>query len=124
MWSSTTIIGGKLVFVTSFFHPIYAHLAKIELEREGMYVFLMDEYLMSHIPRFGAALGGVKLLVPQDQSKLARKIMGKEHLGQGVWLRNAASDGKPLIRKLVIAYVVLQLVSLVSVLGWMVSDLW
>src|SRR5260370_31046062 len=61
----------KLVTVGGFATPFEARVAKNRLEAEAIPVFLGDEESVGNIWHLGLALGGVKLLVPDDHIQKA-----------------------------------------------------
>ena len=90
-----------LISIASYYHSIYANLAKASLEAAGIYVYLMDENLTNCAPATGVALGGIKLFVPISQEKEARKLLGKDGMHSGVWMRNALPGRNRLARSLI-----------------------
>jgi hypothetical protein len=52
-----------------------AQFLKSVLEADGIGVWLPDEHTLAVGPHLGAALGGVRLLVPEDDAERAREIL-------------------------------------------------
>ncbi|MBC7092559.1 DUF2007 domain-containing protein [Candidatus Bipolaricaulota bacterium] len=69
---------GRMVIVASFGRPVDAHLARMELEAEGIQAFILDEHAISANPFYAPALGGVKVAVREEDAARARAILGKE----------------------------------------------
>ena len=65
----------KLVTVARFATPFEARVAKNRLEAEGIPVFLGDEESVGNLWHLGLALGGVKLLVPDDHIQKAMDLL-------------------------------------------------
>ena len=66
---------GEMVVVAAFGRPIDAHLAKAQLEADGIQAFLLDEQAISVNPFYAPALGGVKLVVRAEDAARAREIL-------------------------------------------------
>lgn len=58
-----------------FVYPQDAYLAKALLESEGIDVFLQDEMTIQVFNFYSNALGGVKMLVPNNQAEKARELL-------------------------------------------------
>jgi hypothetical protein len=65
----------KLVTVAEFATPIEARLAKNRLEAAGIPTFLGDEETVGNLWHLGLALGGVKLLVADDDIQRAMDVL-------------------------------------------------
>ena len=111
----------RLILITSYYHSLYANLAKSSLEAAGIYVFLMDENLTNCAPATGVALGGIKLFVPVSEEARARNLLGKDRMHNGVWMRNALPGGRPVIRGFVILYALFNAGVIVYFFGDMVG---
>jgi hypothetical protein len=68
----------KIATLATFGSVGEAHLAKNLLESEGVKCFLADEASVDTLWYVGSALGGVKLMVPQDQVERAERILDHE----------------------------------------------
>jgi hypothetical protein len=64
-----------LVCVARFFDSATAHIARSVLDSEGLFACLDTEATNTMLPHFGTALGGVKLLVMEDQADKAKAIL-------------------------------------------------
>jgi Putative prokaryotic signal transducing protein len=65
----------KLITVATFPTPFEAQLAKNRLEAEGIPSYLGDEETAGNLWHLGLALGGVKLLVPDDHLSKAFDLL-------------------------------------------------
>lgn len=68
----------RWVTVASFSIPTQAHLARLRLENADVDCFLLDENLVSTNWLLSAAIGGIKLQVPEDQAERAREVLGAD----------------------------------------------
>lgn len=64
-----------LVCVARFFDGATAHIARGVLDAEGIFACLDTEATNTMLPHFGTALGGVKLLVMEDQADKAKALL-------------------------------------------------
>jgi hypothetical protein len=64
----------KLVVVGKYPRPEAAHVARLQLEQEGLLVFVQDEDEWLRDAFW--PVGGVKVLVPEDQVEAAKRILG------------------------------------------------
>jgi hypothetical protein len=64
-----------LVTIERFATPFEASMAKNRLEAEGIPAFLADEQTVGNLWQMGPALGGVKLLVPDDCIQKAMDVL-------------------------------------------------
>ncbi len=69
----------------TFEYSSEAQVAKTKLEAEGLQVMLMDEKTIDSDPLISQAIGGVKLLVHNDDLTGAKRIYSR--------IRNYAKDG-------------------------------
>lgn len=67
-----------LVILTTFNHPNDAYVLKSRLEAEGIWTFLTNENLINTNWFYSFALGGVKLLVKEDDAERAAEILHQE----------------------------------------------
>lgn len=82
----------RLVQLTSFGNVEEAHLAKNALEAEGIRVFLDGEASGVNLWHLGVAIGGIKLLVPEEEIPRAHRVLeGEEEEG----VPPPASEGGP-----------------------------
>jgi hypothetical protein len=65
----------RLVTVATFWYPAQAHLAKARLEGAGIPCRLANEHTVNVHGGYSPALGGVKLLVPEDAVRAARAAL-------------------------------------------------
>lgn len=63
------------VTVASFSQPFEAHLAKTQLEADGITCVVSDEYLIRVDWLLSNAVGGVKLMVPVWEAERAKDIL-------------------------------------------------
>jgi len=70
-----TSMSKHLVTVERFATPFEANMAKNRLEAEGIPAFLADEQTVGNLWHMGGALGGVKLLVPDDYIQKAMDVL-------------------------------------------------
>jgi hypothetical protein len=68
----------RLVNLTSFGSVEEAHMAKNALEAEGLHAFLDGETSVGNLWHLGAAMGGVKLMVPEDEIARAQEILDRD----------------------------------------------
>jgi len=66
---------GKLVVIKTFLQIIDVHLARGKLESEGIECFIEDENIISANPLYALAVGGVKLLVKDQDVVLAKQLL-------------------------------------------------
>jgi hypothetical protein len=71
-----TPMSDRLVKLTSFGTVEEAHLAKNALEAEGIQAFLDGEATAGNLWHIGGAIGGIKLLVPEDEIPRAQRVLG------------------------------------------------
>jgi hypothetical protein len=65
------------VSIQTFLYPQDAYIVKGLLESEGIDAFLKDEMTTQVFNFYSNAIGGVKLLVPEEQADKAREILKK-----------------------------------------------
>jgi Putative prokaryotic signal transducing protein len=63
------------ITVASFSRPVEAHLARTQLEADGITCVVSDEYLVRVDWLLSNAVGGVKLMVPVGEAERARDIL-------------------------------------------------
>lgn len=110
--------------IIAFTYPHEAHLAKSKLESEGIEVILKDELTTQVNNFYSNAIGGVKLLVKNENLDLAKKILTEGdflHTTEqkpGAFLSwfNSFSSKLPLIGNTVIEFRLLAVVAFVAVL--------
>ena len=66
---------GPWVTVATFWHPTEAHLARLKLESEGIDCFLSDENIVTTYWLYANAVGGVKLLVREQDAPRAAELL-------------------------------------------------
>jgi len=64
-----------LVVVRSYTHVHEAHLAKSVLEASGIEAFIVNEHLVSMAWTYSNAVGGVKVVVPEERADEAVQIL-------------------------------------------------
>jgi hypothetical protein len=64
--------------IACFGNPIDAYLLRIELENQGIEVFLADEHLVSIQPLYSYAIGGVKVRVRSEEMEKTISILNKQ----------------------------------------------
>ncbi|MEF8792945.1 DUF4870 domain-containing protein [Thiohalorhabdus sp.] len=80
-----------MITVASFENQADAHIAKGRLEAEGLSPVLGDSHLVQTDWLYSAALGGIKLQVPEMEAERARQLIDQDHsaelegLDQGHW---------------------------------------
>lgn len=67
--------GEDLVTIAAFSYPIEAHLARTMLEREGIRVFVADEYTVTVNWLYSNLVGGVKLQVRESDRAAAVEVL-------------------------------------------------
>ena len=63
------------ITVASFSRPMEAHLARTQLEADGITCVVSDEYLVRVDWLLSNAIGGVKLMVPVWEAERAKEIL-------------------------------------------------
>jgi hypothetical protein len=67
-------MNNSLIVFTSESH-LQIHFAKNKLEEEGIQCFVKDENIVQIVPLYGIALGGIKLMVEQQDVERALIIL-------------------------------------------------
>ena len=67
-----------LLLVKTFNTPHEAHLFKFKLEAVGIKCFLHDENLIGLDPLYNIALGGIKLMIQEEDKDLAIEVLAKD----------------------------------------------
>ncbi len=80
----------KTVF--RFFNPIEAQMAVARLRAANIEAELQHELSGINIDGYAMASGGIGLLVPDDQSEDARKLIEAEQKGEGEIQQDSASE--------------------------------
>ena len=68
----------KLVVLTKFSFPLDANIAKANLESVGIPSFIADEHTINMQWLYSDAMGGVRLLVPEQHYEEALEIIGED----------------------------------------------
>jgi uncharacterized Tic20 family protein len=68
-----------MITVASFENQADAHIAKGRLEAEGLSPTLGDSHLVQTDWLYSAALGGIKLQVPEMEAERARQLIDQDH---------------------------------------------
>lgn len=68
-----------MITVASFENQADAHIAKGRLEAEGLSPVLGDSHLVQTDWLYSAALGGIKLQVPEMEAERARQLIDQDH---------------------------------------------
>ena len=63
------------VLLQSFTNYIDAHIIMGKLKEEGIEGWLKDENLVTTIPLWTNAVGGIKLMVPEDELQKAKQLL-------------------------------------------------
>ncbi len=61
--------------VRTFDSAVFAHLARGRLESEGIESFIVDEHQVTNNPLTAIAVGGIKLVVAEDDLHAARELL-------------------------------------------------
>jgi len=70
----------RLIIIAQTSQPVEAHLMKTRLESEDIECFLQDENMVAANWLYSNAIGGVKLLVREEDAERAAKILSSiEH---------------------------------------------
>lgn len=64
-----------LVVVRAYTHVHEAHLARSVLEATGIQAFIANEHLVSMAWTYSNAIGGVQVVVPEEQAEEAARIL-------------------------------------------------
>jgi len=72
------MISSKLKEVASYSFAHEAHIAKIPIEALGIPVIVTDEHTINMQWMYSGALGGVRLLVPNEYAQEAKKILATD----------------------------------------------
>jgi hypothetical protein len=64
--------------IACFDNPIDAHLLRIELENQGIEVFLADEHLVSIQPLYSYAIGGAKVRVRSEYMEKTISLLNEQ----------------------------------------------
>jgi hypothetical protein len=65
----------KLIPIASYTYTSEAMIYKAKLQSEGIQVYLQNEHTINTDPLLSNAVGGVQLLVSQDEVMVAKKIL-------------------------------------------------
>ncbi|MFA9460831.1 DUF4870 domain-containing protein [Thiohalorhabdus methylotrophus] len=71
-----------MITIATFDNQALAHIAKGRLEAEGIPARLADDHLVQTDWLYGAALGGIKIQVPEAHAARARSILAEDHSGE------------------------------------------
>jgi hypothetical protein len=69
------------VVVGTYGDVMAAHLARLQLETDGVRSVLLDEHLVTAHPLISGAIGGVKVAVAAEDAKAAREILARPGSG-------------------------------------------
>lgn len=61
--------------IQSFDKPLEAHMAKSYLESEGIVAIIQDELTAQVHHFYSTAIGGVKLMVPEEKAELGKEVL-------------------------------------------------
>ena len=65
----------KFAIIRTFDSTIEAHIVQGRLLSNGIPCFLKDDQIVSMNPLYGIAVGGIKLLVREEEFETAEKIL-------------------------------------------------
>jgi len=65
----------KFALLTTFDNYMDAHIVQGRLEEQGIRCWLKDEHTLTINPLWSNALGGIKLMVYEEQLERAREIL-------------------------------------------------
>ena len=68
--------------IRRFDSSIEAHIVQGKLLSHGVPCFLKDEQIVSIYPLYGIAVGGIKLLIREEDIEIAEKILTSENLAE------------------------------------------
>jgi len=81
-----------MITIATFDNQVEAHIAVGRLNAEGIDAELADAHLVQTDWLYGAALGGIKVQVPEGQAAWARDILAQDH---SAGLTEAALEAEP-----------------------------
>jgi hypothetical protein len=67
-----------LITIASFSFPYEAHIARANLEAEGIPAFIADEHTINMQWLYSNALGGIRLQVPSEYAERAQDILAQD----------------------------------------------
>lgn len=83
---------GPLALLTRALEPVQAHILQARLQAEGIPVFIADEGLVQTNPLWTMALGGVRVMVPEQLLQRAQEVMRALQEGRYALDEDAAPD--------------------------------
>lgn len=75
----------KLKMLLNFTYPSEAYIAKSHLDAEGIDCFITNENLLTINPLLSNAVGGVKLMVREEDYERAKEILEAPEIDSGDW---------------------------------------
>ncbi|HAP02112.1 MAG TPA: hypothetical protein DCQ93_09335 [Bacteroidetes bacterium] len=75
----------KLKMLLNFSYPGEAYIAKSHLEAEGIDCFITNENLLTINPLLSHAVGGVKLMVREEDYERAKEILEAPEINSDEW---------------------------------------
>lgn len=87
-------MSGNLKVIAKYGTPEEAHLLRNHLEAAGIRVFLEGEVMSAWAWHMANAMGGVKLLVPEESVEAAREILGEQGPDWSVGVAEPARDSR------------------------------
>ncbi len=72
------MISDNLIQIASFSYPHEAHIAKASLDAANIPAFITDEYTINMQWLYSNALGGVRLLVPEEYAVEAKELISQD----------------------------------------------
>ncbi|NQT16767.1 MAG: DUF2007 domain-containing protein [Planctomycetes bacterium] len=87
-------MSGNLKVIAKYGTPEEAHLLRNHLEAAGIRVFLEGEVMSAWAWHMANAMGGVKLLVPEESVEAAREILGEQGPDWSVDVAEPARDSR------------------------------
>ncbi|HKJ72172.1 MAG TPA: DUF4870 domain-containing protein [Gammaproteobacteria bacterium] len=85
-----------MITVAVFDNQADAHIALGRLQAEGLSPTLGDDHLVQTDWLYGAALGGIKLRVPDGEAERARRVLAEDHSSLlADWPEDEAAPARP-----------------------------
>jgi len=72
------MISDNLIEIASFSSPLEAHIAKASLEAAEIPVFIADEHTINMYWLYSNAIGGVRVLVPNEYAVEAKELISND----------------------------------------------